>query len=105
MSDLGAGPSGAAVRPGPAVAGVGSGSVGAGVTGAAGEAGAGPSGVTGPVGVSGPVGATGPTGHPLVDAALDQLDRAADRPIAAQVAAYEETHRVLQQTLATIDQA
>ncbi|WP_345633649.1 hypothetical protein [Rugosimonospora acidiphila] len=41
----------------------------------------------------------------MVDAALDQLDRAADRPIAAQVAAYEETHRVLQQTLATIDQA
>ncbi len=47
----------------------------------------------------------GPTGHPLVDAALAGLDRVAGAPAAEQVAAYEETHRVLQQTLATIDQA
>jgi hypothetical protein len=46
----------------------------------------------------------GPTGHPLVDAALDELDRASELPMEAQVAAYEAAHRVLQQTLATIDQ-
>jgi hypothetical protein len=59
----------------------------------------------GPTASTGPAASTGPTGHPLVDAALDELDRAAELPADAQVAAYEATHRVLQQTLATIDQA
>jgi hypothetical protein len=62
--------------------------------------GAGPSGA----GPSGPSGPAGPTGHPLVDAALAGLDRVAGAPAAEQVGAYEEMHRVLQQTLATIDQ-
>jgi hypothetical protein len=55
--------------------------------------------------VPGSPAATGPTGHPLIDAALGRLERIAEQPAPVQVAAYEETHRVLQQTLATIDQA
>jgi hypothetical protein len=51
-----------------------------------------------------PSGPAGPTGHPLVDAALAGLDRVAGAPAAEQVGAYEEMHRVLQQTLASIDQ-
>ena len=47
----------------------------------------------------------GPTGHPVVDAALDALADTADRPPAEQVAAYEETHRALSQTLSAIDQS
>jgi hypothetical protein len=47
----------------------------------------------------------GPTGHPAVDAALQELDRATGLPTAEQVGAYEAAHRALQQTLATIDQA
>jgi hypothetical protein len=52
-----------------------------------------------------PSGPAGPTGHPLIDAALAGLDRVAGAPAAEQVGAYEEMHRVLQQTLASIDQA
>jgi NADPH-dependent curcumin reductase CurA len=48
---------------------------------------------------------TGPTGHPVVDAALEQLEHSAQLPAAEQVSAYEATHRALQQTLGTIDQA
>lgn len=55
-------------------------------------------------GTSGERQPTGPTGHPLVDGALARLDSVAGQPAAEQVAAYEEAHRVLQQTLATIDQ-
>jgi hypothetical protein len=48
---------------------------------------------------------TCPTGHPVVDAALDALAETGDRPPAEQVAAYEETHRALSQTLSAIDQS
>jgi hypothetical protein len=48
---------------------------------------------------------SGPTGHPVVDEALDALADTADRPPAEQVAAYEETHRALSQTLSAIDQS
>ncbi|GIH19248.1 hypothetical protein Raf01_74200 [Rugosimonospora africana] len=78
-------PTGGGLGPDPVVAGVGTGPEAA-------------------PGTSGESQASGPTGHPLVDAALAQLDRVAGQPAAEQVAAYEETHRVLQQTLATIDQ-
>jgi len=44
------------------------------------------------------------TGQPAVDAALAALDDAADLPPAEQVAAYEDAHRALSQTLSTIDQ-
>jgi hypothetical protein len=47
--------------------------------------------------------ATG-TGHPAVDATLGALAGAEDSPPAEQVAFYEATHRVLKETLATIDQ-
>jgi hypothetical protein len=56
-------------------------------------------------GIAEPVsGGTGPTGHPAVDAALASLADATELPPSEQVAAYEATHRALQQTLATIDQ-
>jgi hypothetical protein len=44
------------------------------------------------------------TGHPAVDETLVALDAAADAPPADQIPAYEATHHVLQQTLATIDE-
>lgn len=44
-------------------------------------------------------------GDPRVDAAMAGLDGVADRPAADQVAEYESVHRVLQDTLATIDEA
>lgn len=43
------------------------------------------------------------TGHPAVDAALQSLDNAAQLSPHQQVAAYEEAHRTLQETLASID--
>jgi len=48
---------------------------------------------------------SGPTGHPAVDAALAELDAAADLDPAQQVPAYEQAHRALSQTLAAIDQS
>jgi hypothetical protein len=45
------------------------------------------------------------TGHPEVDAALAELDVATELAPAQQVAAYEQAHRALSQTLATIDQS
>ncbi len=44
-------------------------------------------------------------GHPAVDAALQSLANAARLAPAQQVAAYEEAHRTLQETLASIDRA
>lgn len=44
-------------------------------------------------------------GDPRVDEAVARLDAAAERPGAEQVAEYEAVHRVLQDTLATIDEA
>ena len=49
--------------------------------------------------------AVDPTGQPAVDAAVEALDQAADRPPEEQVGAYEEAHRALSQTLAAIDQS
>lgn len=49
-------------------------------------------------------GQPGLTGHPAVDAALAGLTQSATLPPAEQVSAYEAAHRVLQQTLTTIDQ-
>jgi hypothetical protein len=46
----------------------------------------------------------GPTGHAGVDAALAELDAVSDADPAQQVAAYEQAHRALSQTLAAIDQ-
>jgi hypothetical protein len=43
------------------------------------------------------------TGHPAVDAALRSLDNASGLAPAEQIAAYEDAHRVLQETLASID--
>ncbi len=55
---------------------------------------------------AGPVSeAEGPTGQPAVDAALAELDEAAELEPAQQVAAYEQAHRALSQTLAAIDQS
>jgi len=55
---------------------------------------------------AGPVSGTGgPTGQPAVDAALAELDEAAELEPAQQVAAYEQAHRALSQTLAAIDQS
>jgi hypothetical protein len=59
----------------------------------------------GPAVGEGPVVEAGPTGHPVVDAALADLSETADRPPAEQVGAYEDTHRVLSQTLSAIDQS
>jgi hypothetical protein len=44
------------------------------------------------------------TGHPAVDEALRALDETADAAPADQIPGYEAVHRVLQQTLATIDE-
>lgn len=44
------------------------------------------------------------TGHPAVDAALAELARLAGAPPATQVPALQTTHRVLQETLASIDE-
>lgn len=46
----------------------------------------------------------GITGHPVVDDALDSLERVAPADPAEQIPAYEAAHRALQQTLATIDE-
>lgn len=43
--------------------------------------------------------------HPAVDAALHGIANAADLSPADQIAQYEAAHRVLQETLASIDQA
>jgi hypothetical protein len=45
------------------------------------------------------------TGHPAVDAALQAMANAADLPPDDQIAQYEATHRILNETLATIDEA
>jgi hypothetical protein len=44
------------------------------------------------------------TGHPVVDAALQAMANAADLPPDDQIAQYEATHRILSETLATIDE-
>ena len=43
--------------------------------------------------------------HPALDAALADLDAAADLDPAEQVPVYEQAHRALSQTLAAIDQS
>jgi hypothetical protein len=43
------------------------------------------------------------TGHPAVDAVLRSLSNAAQLDPAEQIAEYEAAHRVLQETLASID--
>lgn len=45
------------------------------------------------------------SGHPDVDAAVAAVADAADLPPGEQVAAYEAAHRILQETLATIDES
>ena len=67
------------------------------------ELGSEPAGEPAPSGAE--VGAAGPTGHPAVDAALAALSETGDGAPADQVGAYEETHRVLSQTLSAIDQS
>jgi hypothetical protein len=44
------------------------------------------------------------TGHPAVDAALQAMANAADLPPDDQIAQFEATHRILNETLATIDE-
>jgi hypothetical protein len=44
------------------------------------------------------------TGHPAVDEALGALAGAEESQPSEQIAFYEATHRVLKETLATIDQ-
>lgn len=46
-----------------------------------------------------------PTGEARVDAAMAQLHDLVGRPASEQVAGYEEIHRALQDTLATVDDA
>jgi hypothetical protein len=48
--------------------------------------------------------AGGGSGHPRVDAALDELTRAASLAPHEQIAAYESVHRTLQETLRSIEQ-
>ena len=48
--------------------------------------------------------ATAGTGLASVDAALSELTRVAQAPPAEQITAYESAHRVLQETLQTIEQ-
>lgn len=55
-----------------------------------------------PPGFPAPADGTG-TGHPAVDAVLSSLDNAARLAPAEQIAEYEAAHRVLQETLASID--
>lgn len=45
------------------------------------------------------------TGHPAVDAALRSLANAVPLAPSNQIAAYEAAHRVLQETLSSIDQS
>jgi hypothetical protein len=45
------------------------------------------------------------TGEARVDAAMAQLHELVGRPVSEQVAGYEEIHRALQDTLATVDDA
>lgn len=45
------------------------------------------------------------SGHPAVDAVLQAMANAANLPPADQIAQYEDAHRTLRETLATIDQA
>ena len=45
----------------------------------------------------------GGTGHPAVDAVIGALANAAQLPPAEQIAEYEAAHRVLQETLSSID--
>jgi hypothetical protein len=47
---------------------------------------------------------SGQTGHPAVDAAVARLGEVASLSPGEQVAAYEEAHRTLQQTLGTIEE-
>jgi hypothetical protein len=47
--------------------------------------------------------AAGSTGHPAVDAVLHSLANAAQLAPADQIAEYEAAHRVLQETLTSID--
>jgi hypothetical protein len=44
------------------------------------------------------------TGHPAVDAAIQAMANAAELPPSDQIAQYEATHRILRETLATIDE-
>ena len=44
------------------------------------------------------------TGHPSVDGALRGMANAAELPPDHQIAQYEATHRILAETLATIDE-
>lgn len=44
------------------------------------------------------------TGHPAVDVALRAMANAAGLPPADQIAQFEATHRILNETLATIDE-
>jgi hypothetical protein len=60
-----------------------------------------PPGVVGPP----PRGTDGSTGHPAVDAVVGSLANAASLSPADQIAEYEAAHRVLQETLASIDRA
>jgi hypothetical protein len=48
-------------------------------------------------------GTSGSTGHPAVDAVLRSLANAAPLAPADQIAEYEAAHRVLQETLTSID--
>jgi hypothetical protein len=47
---------------------------------------------------------SGPTGHAQVDAALDDMSRAANLAPAEQVGVYESVHGALQETLRTIEE-
>jgi hypothetical protein len=47
---------------------------------------------------------SGGTGHPAVDAAVARLGEVASLSPGEQVAAYEEAHRTLQETLGTIEE-
>jgi hypothetical protein len=58
-----------------------------------------------PPAVDGPVDPRGGTGHPAVDAVLMSLANAAQLAPADQIAEYEAAHRVLLETLASIDRS
>jgi hypothetical protein len=61
--------------------------------------------VTGQEAVAGdPVTDVVSTGHPAVDGALRGMANAAELPPDDQIAQYEATHRILTETLATIDE-
>ncbi len=61
-------------------------------------------GAVGPSVAAGDAGATD-TGHPAVDAVLRSLANTAPLSPTDQIAEYEAAHRVLQETLASIDRA